>query len=429
METFKKYSHFGALGLLAYMPFHIFLSQWLSTFTGGLDTWKIAKDVFTALLVSVVVLTVLITRKYTKLYLGLIGFAIVYLLLHLILWFTTNQPTDTGLLATVYNNRIIWYLLIGYGLALLVPRLANPRLYVRVLIIVSTIVCLIGLLQWILPKDLMTHFGYSIERGVKPNFFIDDKPDLPRIMSTIRDPNSLGAFLILPITIIFDALLRFWRTKRMFFGGLLLLHGLILFLTFSRSAWLGAVLAVGTLLALRYGKQLRAYLPKVWLPALALLIIVSGSIYLLRDQYIIQNVVFHSDESTSADDPNELRVKLFEESVQGVVEDPEGHGPGTAGLVSIRRPQTGLLTENYYLQIGYEIGLLGLAMFIGFLAIVLLRLWRNRPDNNAEALLASFIGLVFVNWLLHGWANEAVAVSWFMLAGTTLVSFQEKRKL
>lgn len=420
MKTIQKYLYWATIGLLAYMPFHIFLSQWLSTYTGGLDAWKIAKDVFTAVLVSVMVCTVLLTRKYTKLYLGLVGFAVAYLVLHLVLWFATDQPNDTGLLATVYNNRIIWYLLIGYSLALLAPRLVSRRALVRLLLIVSTIVCLIGLAQWLLPKDIMTNFGYSIERGTKPNFFIDDKPDLPRIFSTIRDPNSLGAFLILPITILVGALIRFWSSqKRMLLAGLLLLHLLILFLTFSRSALIGTFLAVGSLLVLQYGYLLRRHYRKLVLPAVVGIVILVGGVFLLRDQYVVQNVVFHSDESTTLDDPNELRVKLFQKGVDGVVDDPEGHGPGMAGLVSTRLPN-GLLTENYYLQIAYEVGVLGLLMFVGLLAVILRQLWRLRGTFLAQALLASFVGLAFMNLLLHTWANEAVAVAWWLVAGLAL---------
>ncbi len=420
MIAFQKYLYWAVLGLFAYMPFHIFLSQWLSTYTGGLEAWKIAKDVFTAILVSAMVLTVLLTKKYTRMYLGLVAFAAAYLALHLVLLVATNQPTDTGLLATVYNNRIVWYLLIGYSLALLAPKLVDRGVFVKVLLAVSTVVCLIGLAQWVLPKDIMTNFGYSIERGTKPNFFIDDKPDLPRVFSTIRDPNSLGAFLILPITILAAALVQYWRTpRRMLLSGLLLLHLLILFLTFSRSALIGVVLAIGSLLVLRYGHLLRRHAKKLAVPAMVAALILIGGVFLLRDQYIVQNVVFHSDESTTLDDPNELRVQLFQKGVNGVVDDPEGHGPGMAGLVSTRLPN-GLLTENYYLQIAYEVGIVGLLMFIGLIVVTLRQLWKQRQSALVQALLASFVGLAFMNFLLHAWANEAVAVTWWLLAGLAL---------
>lgn len=417
MDVFKKYLYFGALALFVYMPFHIFISQWLSTYTGGLGGWKIAKDVATAGLVFALVSTVLLTRKYTKQYLLLIGLAGVYLIVHLVSWWATDQPNDTGLLATIYNNRLIWYLLIGYSLVLLAPKLGRARTFAKVLLVVGAIVCVFGIAQRFLPADFMTHFGYGIERGTKPNFFIDDKPDLPRIFSTIRDPNSLGAFLILPGALILLALIRFWNTqKRQLLIGLFLLHGLALLLTFSRSAWIGVFLADAVVVAFAFRSLILLHARKLVVAAVLLLAIFSGLIFVLRDQYFVQNVFFHADESTTLSDPNELRVELFQKGVDGIADNPEGNGPGTAGLVSTRLPN-GLLTENYYLQIAYEVGVIGLMLFLGFLYLILRRLWENRQSMIAQALLASFVGLALMNWLLHTWANEAVAASWFMMAG------------
>lgn len=421
MSHIRKYLYWATIGLFVYMPFHIFFSQWLSTFTGGLDTWKIAKDIFTTILVSAIVCAVLLQKKYTRTYLLFVGFACIYLILHLASWFLTEQPNDTGLLATVYNNRIVWYLLIGYSIALLFPDKNSRKFFAKLLIIISTIVCLIGLAQWLLPKDIMTHFGYSLDRGVKPNFFIDDKPDFPRIMSTIRDPNSLGAFLLLPTTLITIGLVRFWKTpKRVLLAGLFLLHLLAIFLTFSRGAWISILLVQVATFIFIFRDSIHRYSKKLALPLIATLIVVSAVGFGMRESYFVQNVILHSDETTVAADPNELRVEFFEKSIQGIEANPEGNGPGTAGLVSTRLPNGGLLTENYYLQIAYEVGIAGLLMLLGFVAYILKLLWSRRQSLVVQGLLISFIGLAFMNLLIHGWSNEAVAASWFILAGLSL---------
>lgn len=428
MNEFKKYLTWFVVALFAYMPFHIFLSQWLSTFTGGLDVWKIAKDVVTAFLVSILVISVLLLKKYTRTYLLFVGFAVVFLLLHVGLLFGTDQPLDNGLLATVYNNRLAWYFLIGYSLVLLAPKTVTTRKFTKILLVVSTIVCLIGFAQWLLPKDIMTHFGYSVDRGTKPAFFIDDKPDLPRVMSTIRDPSSLGVFLILPITILVGALISLWNTKRrQLICGLLLLHILVLFWTFSRSALLGVILAVGVLLVLHYGSLLKKHASKIFVSAMIALLILFGLVYVLRDQYIVQNVVFHADESTTLEDPNELRLKFMGETIEGIGNEPEGHGPGTAGLVSIRSENgRGLLTENYYLQIAYEVGIIGLILFLIFIGLILSRLWKGRVSQANQVLIASLIGVSFTALLFHTWSNEAIAAAWFVLAGVAVAATDQE---
>lgn len=420
MDTFKKYLYWATIGLFVYMPFHIFFSQWLSTYTDGLDVWKVAKDVFTAGLVSILVCTVLALRKYTRPYLIFVGFAAVYLLLHFVSWFATNQPNDTGLLATVYNNRLVWYLLIGYSLALLFPEKNNRVIFAKILIAVSTVVCLVGIAQWLLPKDIMMHFGYSIDRGVKPNFFIDDKPDFPRIFSTIRDPNSLGAFLLLPSALLTIALAKFWKTpRRMLLGGLLLLHMLAILLTFSRGAWLSIILVEFVILVSLFRRHITYYAKKFVIPIIILAVILLAGVFFARNSYFFQNVILHADSSTQLADPNELRVMLAKKGLEGVRADPEGHGPGTAGLVSTRLPN-GLLTENYYLQIAYEVGIVGLLLFIGFLAYIIRLLWKTNNNLVTQALLASFTGLCLMNFLVHCWENEAVAAGWFILAGLSL---------
>ena len=416
-----NYISIGALTLFVYMPFHTFISVWLSTYTEGLDFWKVWKDVLTAVVTIFCIATVFLTSKVSKLYKNILILISIYALLHLILFFSSNQPLLTGTLAFIYNLRIFCYLIIGYSLAILLPKSDLLRKYSKLLIMLSTVVCFFALLQYLLPKDIMTHFGYAVERGVKPNFYIDDKPDLFRVFSTLKDPNSLGAFLILPITLLVQKLIKNWKTnRRMFIVSLLVLHVWTLLLTFSRSTLLATILAVSTLLVMQNAKFIKAHKQQIITYGVGFLVVITGFVYIMRDQYFVQNVVFHADESTTLASPNELRGSLAERAVNGIIHQPLGHGPGTAGLVSTRLPN-GLLTENYFLQILYEVGIFGFAIFIAILFLIVQKLWVLRKNELARVLLASFVGLVFANLLFHTWSNEAVAITWFLTAGLSLV--------
>ncbi len=416
-----KIPYFGTLVLLAYMPFHIFLSQWLSAYTGGLEVWKVAKDVFTILLVLVSVGLVLTSGKYKKTpFRWFAAGAALYLGLHILLY-CINKDTSFGVaaLASVYNNRLLWYLGIGLSAALLTPeKISQPKL-IKLVLIVSTITVAVGLLQYVLPKDVMSHFGYSLERGVKPAFFIDDKADLPRIMSTLRDPNSLGAYLILPILLLGQMVIKAKKDKRLLFGGLLGLHGLALFLTFSRAAWAGTAIGTGLIMWINYKKTLIDWIKKYWLIWAAVLILVVGGGYLARDQYVVQNIIFHSDETTQAElDSNALHGEFISRGAEGIISNPLGHGPGTAGIVSIQNPGGSLLTENYYLQIGYEAGVVGLALFIGLWLATIKRLqWSTQL---ATGLFATSLAYAVMALLMHLWTNEAVAAQWWLLSGLAM---------
>lgn len=413
------------LTLLIYMPFHIFLSQWLSTATGGLEVWKAWKDLLLFFAVLASILLVYVKNGFKDKFFWLIsGLSVLYVGFHFLIW-AINTDIDKGpaLLGTVYNCRLFGYLILGFATAILLrsskSQVPSPKSIFKIVLAVSTVVCLIALLQWFLPKDIMTHFGYSVERGVKPNFFIDDKPDLPRLFSTLRDPLSLGAFLILPITL----LVAVWsklKNARVLIGGLLLLHGLVLLLTFSRSTWMGAFASVSVVLVWQYKALILSFIKKFWLALLIALSLLLAGIYLARDNYVVQNIVFHADESTQLDDPNEKRINFYKTNSEAILANPLGHGPGTAGLVSIQSDHV-VLTENYFMQIAYEIGVIGLAL-LGYIMYLVIKRLYSRQDLYGQVMIASFIGITICNMLFHAWSNEAVAAGWWLMAGIVLAN-------
>lgn len=427
MQKIYRLPFYGALALLIYMPFHIFLSQWLSTFTGGLNAWKIGKDVLLILLVGMTIALVFYKNRFKdKPFWIIAALSLLYFSTHLIIWALNPEiPDGPALLGTAYNSRLFGYLILGYGATLLIQKKVNLRAIFKILIVLTTIVSLIGLAQWILPKDIMTHFGYSLERGAKPAFFIDDNPDFFRVISTIRDPNSLGTFLIMPVTLLSYVLVKFWRTnKRTLIAGLLMLHSLVLFLTFSRSALGGVILAVGLMFVLTYRHNLIQWSFQYKYFLAAGVVILSIFVYAMRDQYVVQNIIFHSDENTAvAQDSNEQHISKVAEGIKAVGDNPAGYGPGTAGWVSLHNREN--QTENYFVQIAYEVGIVGLLIFLALLFFVAKSLWDLSPSPYAHILLSVLAGITLVNMVSHIWVNEAVACQWWLLAGLVLAKGQK----
>jgi hypothetical protein len=139
----------------------------------------------------------------------------------------------------------------------------------------------------------------------------------------------------------------------------------------------------------------------------------------LRNQYVVQNVIFHSDESTKQTGSTTLHAQQIKKGLHGIVDRPLGHGPGTAGLVSTKNADGGLLPENYYIQIGYELGIVGLLLFV-WLNIYIYKYLLQSDHPLAAMLLASFWAYLLINMLLQIWSNEAVAMEWWLLAGVAL---------
>jgi len=421
-QRIARYSLWIFYGLLAYMPFHIFLSTWIGTSFDILPFMKMAKDM---VLVGgfLLVLFASLRMPWFKQILRdrLVWLIIAYAALHVLLAAFKDTDWDAELLGIVYNTRFLLFFLYAMLLSRLFDVKKLQRTAVKVVLVAAVPVLLFGVIQYtVLPTDALTHVGYSRANGVLPAFFIDDKPDLERVMSTLRDPNSFGSYLII-IGMLAAGIFQSNRNKdaRRFSGGILILTLLCLWFTFSRSAWLGFVLAAGVLAVLVFrDKVTTRHLKAGGIAAVIMLTAGVTSIYTLRDSYFIQNVVFHADESTTLEDPNELRARFWRESVSEIANEPEGTGPGTAGLASIRNEKQGVeLNENYYLQIASEVGVAGIVMFLGILLMVALRLFSVSNDLLALGLLASLAGLMLTNFLVHIWSNEAVAYTWWGLAG------------
>lgn len=424
MNRVKQIPLWLVYGLLAYMPLHVFLSQSLSLVTGGLSVWKVAKDVVVcAAALGLIIWAWKKVGRQSRLRMLaalIVGYAALHGIIYLLL-----RDTSFGVaaLASVYNVRPFLLLLIGVCAALLLSKVSGPTVF-RLAVTISSVIAALGILQYFLPADFLTHLGYSDARGAKPSFLIDNKADLVRVMSTLREPNSFGAFLVLPMLALTAKLFR--GGNRMLFGGLFALHGLALLLTFSRSAWLALILGELTLVALLYRNKIKLIVKRFWIIGIVLLLFAGGGIFALRDQYFVQNVVFHADENTVDDGSSEKHFDSIEMGSEAIAQHPWGHGPGTAGPVSMHTDKP-FITENYYLQLGYEVGVLGLILFVVICAIVILLLMAV-PGWQSKVLIAAFVGYAICNFFLHTWANEAVATQWWLLAGVVIATSARKEQ-
>lgn len=403
------------------MPFHIFLAQSLSLATGGLEIWKIAKDILLALAALFAICLVLGTGRATRHYKWLLGISAAYAAMHALLWvFHPDIYKQSAGLGLVYNLRLPAFVLLGYSAVLLQPDLYKNRTLIALILGVSGLVALLGVVQYFLPSDILTHVGYSIERGVRPNFFIDDKAGFPRIMSTLREPNALGAYLIVPmaLTVLLWAKVKQLKHK-VGLIALFALYSLALLWTFSRSAWVGAFIAVALVLSWNYRAVLQRFMQRFWLVCLLVFLGLGAVAYAQRNTPFVQGYISHTSNDKDIDS-NEYHYLFVKQGIEGIIHQPLGHGPGTAGLASIQNPKGSFLTENYYVQIGYEVGVIGLVLFITLNVVVYVGLWQTRRTTLGTVLLATFWSYVLTNMLLHTWSNEAVSCQWWLLAGLAL---------
>ncbi|TXG77489.1 methyltransferase domain-containing protein [Patescibacteria group bacterium] len=419
LSGLRKLSLWIFCALLAYVPLHVFLSTWIGTSFGVIEIAKALKDVVLFAGFGMLFLVSLKQPWFKKFLTDKVTVVVViYALLTLLLGALkpTNQKVE--IIAIVYNLRYLMFLLYG----MLLTKHYQPKWIrskaIQIVLGVALLVLAFGAVQYLLlPDDILKHVGYSVENGVRPSFHIDDKPDLERVASTPRDPNSYGSYVWGVCALAFASIRNGTKRKKALYI-LLALALLNLYVTFSRSSWIGFVVMCAFGVVLGASKTFKKKLPKKLLIAGVVAVLALGATaFAMRNTYYVKNVIMHSDESTQLADPNELRLQIWRDGLERAARNPLGYGPGTAGVVSILdEDENTVLTENHYLQILLELGVAGLVIFLILMVLVGLRLY-GQGSIVALSLLVAFIGIAVSNLMNQIWIVEAVALTWWGLAG------------
>lgn len=408
--------------ILLLMPFHALLTVWAASHFGhytALRLWKeillaaCAAGVFYLLLTDHKIRFHTLSRRLVWLILAYFGLNLIWGLLALNQHDVSAKALGYGL---IVNLRFLAFFLISWAVAL---RLTRLRARWQILVLLSAgVVVVVGLLQaLVLPNDFLRHFGYS-EATIPAVETINNNSQYQRIFSTLRGPNPLGAYLLIPISLLTVLIIRKGRDWR---AAVFLAAALItLFFSFSRSAWIGAGLSVVTILFLsRLSPKIRKLSLAI---AAGLLVTVAGLGLALRDNTYFQNLLFHTQNNSKvATSSNGERLKALQTGASELLRQPLGRGPGTAGPASnYNSGHQPRIAENYYIQVGQETGWLGLIFFLLITAGVGALLYVRRDDPLALSLFASLVGISFINMLGHAWTDDTLAYVWWGLAGIAM---------
>ena len=416
--------------IMAYLPVHALVSTWgISNFGNEIifKAWKGAILFFVAVpvaawlvLVDKKLKTVFFASKSNLLILAFAGLCLVMALFTDIL----RKVMVAGL---VFDLRYFAMFIVGAVLALKIPKQQFVDVLLKIIFWGGVLVVVFGALQvLLLPNDFLRHFGYR-ESIIPAYFMVDNNPNIVRILSTLRGPNALGAYLVFWLPFLALATKRLWAKSnkyRFALAGVWLASIITLFGSRSRSGWLGATIAIGIFILLSVNN--------VWRKRLVILGIAGSVLVLIAlalnwNSPFVQTTLKHRDPGEqSAVNSDDQRTDSLSSSVRAIANNPLGYGPGTVNLASTYGDKP-VIVENYYLQIAQQYGLLGLVLFITILVLVALKLWQLRGDDIAVALLSGFGGMAIVNLLLPGWSDETVSMLWWGLAGV-IISLSQHSK-
>ncbi len=414
----KNFSFVLLLTLLVLLPWHAFLKTWFSSlFLGSnadflpaisnvLSLWK---EILLIILIIIFLVVIKIKNfwlQFKKDHWLWLGAYIVALLL-----FAGLQAPS--LPALVLGMRTDLLFVPALFLGILVANTIDTKQFrtlVRVSIISLGIAVSVGIFAWILFPTIGLSFGYSpyessfVESKPLPVYhclFIDDQC-IPRLQATFSGPNQAASLMILLLGLFAFTIQPSTRLRPgsrftiLHLSYLLPLLGLIL--TFSRSAIIGAVISSFMLIP-----------RKVFLIVLSSIVVLTAGVFVLKSDLITHGLSSseHWDKTISG--------------VQHVLEKPFGSGFGTAGPVSRRLfgEDNALISENWYLQIAEEGGIIPALLLVIWLVMMIYSLMKS-SDKFSKVMAFVLLATSIQAFFLHLWEDSVITMLIWFWAGLAI---------
>ena len=372
------------------------------------------------LLAGLMALVLLHQNKKIQILRDPIIFAIgAYGILHLVMMGYTFTGWSSSLAGLAIDLRYVLYFGLVYIAMLLYP---NYRpVFIKVGIVGALVVLTFALLQvFLLPKDILKYIGYNVNT-ISSYLTVDQNQNYIRINSTLRGPNPLGAYAGLILALIVAAIVKLKKPKDKWpLVTVLLAGGIVaLWASYSRSAWIAAVVAVIIILAGAGGKKLS---PKILAVVGMSAVLLVGSFLMLGNTKFISNIFLHENPNGgSSVNSNEGHISSLQDGLKQMVSQPLGDGVGSTGSASLYGNNPTII-ENQYLFTAHEVGWFGLILFVYIFTLVMMGLWKLRRDWLALGALASGVGLAVIGLLLPVWVDDTVSIIWWGMAAVVVGS-------
>ena len=406
------------IGIVLHGPISVGLSSLWPDFDLLIKAWK---EIMMILAVIPFAIEMTRLRMWPRLFkdklsLVLVGYILLNLLMLLINW-SGFLSSMAGLLI---NLRFVGFFLLVYWTLKMYPE--NTDFFRKLFFIGVGIVAIFGVLQvTILPKNTLEYIGYSIDT-IPAYHTIDSDDDFVRIGSTLRGPNPLGAYMVIAMTAIIGFLLSRSDSSRkslLISVILLILSAITLVASYSRSAWVGLVIAVAILFILKFGRRITKW---TWVGLAAVLTVATLGVYMFRDNAVVSSVIFHeSFDSNTSVKSDDQRIQSWAGGLERVIESPLGGGVGSTGTPSFFTDNP-LVIENQFLYVAHETGWAGLVLFTISICLVMFNLWIRRSEWFALAIFSSGVGLLFIGLIQPVWVDDTVSIIWWGMSAVCLAS-------
>jgi general stress protein CsbA len=413
-------------GIVLQAPLSVWLGTLLPDYSLLIKSWK---EVLMVVLVPIACVLVARRNLWQELLRDWVFRLIVaYAALHAVIAAVLYK----GLLATAAGLAIDLRYIVFFGLVYILIRI-RPDYRLRLFIVAAAgavVVVGFGVLQLFLPPDILKYIGYST-KTIVPYLTVDQNHDFIRINSTLRGPNPVGAYAVMVLAVLASLLARQAArlktpARRWAFAAMTAASFVVLWVSYSRSAYIGALIALGIILAATADRRLST---RWWVIGCIVVCALVGGLLAAKGNSFISNTLLHDNpQGGSSTTSNEGHAQSLQAGFSDLLHHPLGTGVGSTGSASLYG-QAPTIVENQYLFIGHEIGWLGVTLFVTLFSIILVRAWRGRRNWLALSVFASGVGLAFIGLLLPVWVDDTVSIIWWGLAAIMLASLKTKESL
>lgn len=400
--------------LFALVPFHAAVV----TIIGASIDFKPALQLWKEMLIGIILLMCFVAylRNRSLFRLDTINILALSIILLSLLITIIFRPDTAAILAGIKTNLVV--LSLFFAVQVVSEYFSLARLQ-KIILWPATLVAVIAILQpWIFTPYILEQIGYT-SNSIIAGQYIESSRSALRVFSTLGGPNQLGAYLIIPITLCLTLAVR----KKQWLW-LLAVAGfsLPLYMTYSRSAWLGAVTAVLTAILICTNKRVQLGA----ISALAVLVlvgtIIASQVNICQQFPSIASQILHGDCSSGTLSGSDFqRLTSQKLGLTTVEKQPIGYGLGSAGPASFFG-NAPLITENWYLQIAIEVGVLGLVLYLALFGLLAFRLYVSSQSHSPDAILSATLfavlcGLMISSLFLHTLADSTLGILLFGLLG------------
>jgi hypothetical protein len=419
-----------AVTFIAFTPLNRFVIMLIYHYTHSLLVTKsvsLWKEAILGAILARVLYDLLFTpyRKHTLLPLDFVALFFVLIgVLYLIYPGTLNSDFFTRLQGLRADTVFVLAYFAGRGLHLNRARL---RWIVTAIIPGTLLVGVVAVFQFVEPgiaNRLFEYFGYSEfvrfqgnigDQIATRNRDLPGAESLPRASSLILGDLALAFYQVLTVALAAAMFYGARRLRSVVMNGLflgLMLTTLAMTLSRSAIASAGAAIALAALAARSFGR----------LALLGTLGVVVGMLIILSSFIKITTVqaMFNFGDASAV-----KHVVALEKSVSLIADYPLGRGLGTAGNIGQQQQGSeGITNESWYLQIGTEMGVLGMVVYLALVFLVMIVALRQffkvhdywlRTITLTVATTACAM-LVLGNFL-HAWENTPLSIVFWLFAG------------